>query len=153
MFLSGKETIFFILTFVVIFVFSKGAEILESRAKLENPIALLITSLIGSLILLLVYKFGKIHKCQSDGFHFEVTPAKQCQGFPYLQTSDPKLYEYCENLFSTPEGRKEYAMVNCTTPGFVGRPVHFSRTPMSNDKWENEMCKPPYINLNDPCVL
>jgi hypothetical protein len=153
MFLSGKEIIFFILTFVVLFFFSKGALLMGPKMKLGNTVSLLIMSFLGALLLILVYKFGKIAHCQADGFHFEVTPAKKCQGFPYMQSSDPELLNYCGKLLSTPRGRREYDMVNCRNPGYLGRPVTFDRTSMSNDMWENEMCNPPYVNAKQHCVL
>lgn len=153
MFLSTKEIIFFVLTFLVLFFFSKSALYLGPKLKLGNTVTLLVTSFVGVLLLLLVYKFGKIAHCQADQFHFEVSKPKLCAGYPYMQSSaSPEVQDYCRKLFSTPEGRAEFAQMNCPT-GYNGRPVHWNRTPMSNDMWENEMCNPPYLNLNDPCVL
>lgn len=92
------------------------------------------------LLLILVYKYGKVAYLQTDNFHFEVTPEKLCQGFPYMQTSDPQLFSVCSKLLSTPKGNAEFAKYNCTESGFGGAPVHFEFTPLSNDKWENERC-------------
>lgn len=152
MFLSSKEIIFFVLTFVVLFFFSKGALLMGPKMKIGNTVSLLVMSFFGALFLMLVYKFAKIAYCQADGFHFEVTPAKKCEGFPYMQTSNPELLDYCDKLLSNPQGRKDYDMVNCGG-AYVGRPVKFDRTPMSNDKWENEMGNNPWLNKLDPCVL
>ena len=135
MFLSSKEIIFFVLTFVVLFFFSKGAILLEAEMKLGNTVSILITSFFGALLLMLVYKFAKIAHCQADGFHFEVTPAKKCQGFPYMQSTNPELLKYCGELLSTPQGQREYSVFNCGCPATT-----FHRTPMSNDMWKNEMC-------------
>lgn len=151
MFLSTKEIIFFILTFVVLFFFSKGALLMGPQLKIGNTISLLIMSSLGSLLLMLIYKFGIFY--QVDSFHFEVSGPKRCQGFPYMQSSaSPELQNYCKKLFSTPEGLAQYTGMNCTTPGFVGRPVSFCRTPMSNDKWENTMCN-SHHDLSYPAVL
>jgi hypothetical protein len=150
MFLSPKEILFFVLAFVVLFCTGKGVQI--SYTKL-SPLALLVLSLSGAVLLLLVYKFGNIARCQADNFYFQVTPAKMCQGFPYMQTSDPELYNFCSKMLSTPNGVNAYDMVNCSTPGFVGRPVHFQYTPESDANWSNQRCNPPHLGLDDPTVL
>jgi hypothetical protein len=153
MFLSGKEIIFFILAFVLLFLTSKGALYMGPKLKLTNTISLIITSFLAALLLVLVYKYGKIANCQHDGFNFQVSGPKMCQGGPYMISSAPQdVKDYCHKLWSTQKGRDSYNAVNCGS-SFVGRPVHFDRTPMSNDMWENEMCNPPYVNMNDPCVL
>ena len=85
------------------------------------------------------YKFGVKNSCQTDSFDFEVTPAKKCQGFPYMQQSGPE-HDFCQNLLSTPSGVTAYEDVNCGR-GYAGRPLpYFEYTPESNDKWESERC-------------
>jgi hypothetical protein len=148
MFLSGKETIFFVLTFLVILV----ALYMGSRMR-PKIVSLLIISLLGASLLLAVYKLGKIPKCQADGFHFEVTPPKICEGGPYLWSSAPQeVQDYCNKLFSTPEGQLEYAQYNCCGGLYNGRPLSFEYSPESNSKWENERCAPPH-DLSGPQVL
>ena len=82
------------------------------------------------------------------GFHFEVTPAKRCEGGPYMTQSGPD-HEMCKQLLATKEGNIQYNMYNCGS-GFIGRPVHFEYTTMSDGMWENEMCHES--NLSDPYI-
>jgi hypothetical protein len=136
MFLSEKEIIFFVLVFCVIFVVGQSAVVYIS-SELN-----LFFSLLGVLLLVLIYKFGNIIKCQSDGFHFEVSPFKKCRGFPYMQSGNPELLEECGKLFSIPLGQK---MKSCDGM-YVGRPYSlddynpYDITPESNDQWKNERC-------------
>lgn len=154
MFLSGKEIIFFVISSLVIFMIANTAPYMETFMKFGNKNTLIIMSFLGTLLLLLIYKVGKIPNCQADRFYFQVSKPKLCQGYPYMQSSaSPELQNYCNKLFSTPEGRAEYANMNCTTHGFNGRPVHFDYTPESDHKWENKRCTPPNLNQNDPCPL
>jgi len=137
MFLSVKEIIFFGLILCIIFVGGQSAVIFKN-----NIIFNVIYSLIGVSCLILIYKFGNIVQCQSDSFHFEVSPFHKCRGFPYMQSGDPKLLEECEKLLSTPLGQK---MKTCDGM-YVGRPYSFDYdprefTPESNEQWKNERCK------------
>jgi len=151
MFLSAKELLFFILMFIVIFVSCKSSFIFEAQSK---PLNLIGISLIGTVVLVLVYKLGKIPRCQTDMFHFEVTPEKLCEGFPYMQSSDPELFNYCSKLLSTSSGVQKFDSVNCSNPVFVGRPLaRFEYTPESDSKWENKRCNPPYLSDDEPHVL
>lgn len=152
MFLSEKEYIFFAIVFISVFLIARGGLIVGNRSKLSTTFSLLITSVLTTLLLLLVYKYAKISE-QKDSFHFEVSGPKLCQGGPYMWSSASKEeQDYCNKLMSTPEGQHEYAQMNCQS-GFIGRPVHWDYSSLSNDKWENDTCNPPYINMNDPCVL
>lgn len=140
MFLTTKEYVFFGLIFAVLFFFSKAALYMGPKMRLGNTFSLFVMSFLGSLLLLLIFKAGNITN-SSENFHFQVTPEKLCQGGPYMISSAPKeVQDYCYKLWSTPEGRCDYAKFNCTGPGYVGRPLHFERTPMSNDMWQNSMC-------------
>jgi hypothetical protein len=134
MFLSTKELIFFVLVFTILFFSPKAVSLLEFQLKLENTVSIFLMSFLGALLLMLIYKFSKIAHCQADGFNFEVTPAKKCQGGPYMWSSASKeLQDYCNKL-----EKKEYDKVNCGNRGFIGRPIKFEYTPESNHKWENE---------------
>lgn len=149
MFLSTKEIAFFVVIFILIFLFSMAA----SHNAFAHRFVLVITSFLGTTLLAVIYKFGKIPNCQQDNFHFQVSKPKLCQGWPYMQTSAPKeIQEYCSKLLSTPEGKQKYDSMNCATPGFVGRPVHFEYTPESNANWKNERCIDPN-DLRSPHVL
>jgi hypothetical protein len=103
---------------------------------------LLIVSLFATLSFVLTYKFAKIGNHQTDNFQFEVSPGKNCRGYPYMQSGNPKLLEECEKLFSTPLGKK---MKTCDGM-YVGRPYSFNYdpyefTPESDEQWKNERCK------------
>lgn len=147
MFLSTKEIIFFILIFVVTFLASNTSVMVINKyqtSKMTHTLYLLGLSLTIVVVLMLVYKFAKIPNCnQKDGFQFQVTPAKMCEGGPYMYSSAPQeLQDYCNNLLSTPEGRYQLASVSCPN-GYVGSPKYFQYTPESNHLWENERCNPP----------
>lgn len=148
MFLTTKEYVFFALIFIVLFFFGRASIYIHPKLKDTNiNVTFIVIAMFVSLLLILIFKAGKIvNDCpktgESESFRFEVTPAKLCQGGPYMISSAPKeLQDYCQKLWSTPEGQCEYAKVNCIKPEFSGRPLRFLRTPMSNDNWENEMCK------------
>lgn len=150
--MSNKEIMFFALVFVVLFSAAKGAVTMGPKLKLSSTISLLISSVIGAMFLFLIYKLAKVSTCKGERFHFELPLSKKCQGFPYMQSSDPKLSQQCAEMLSTAQGRHDYAQVNCGT-GFNGRPVKFDRTAMSNHMWENELCNPPHAQYNSPRVL
>ena len=86
------------------------------------------------------YKLGNIKdSCQTDKFHFEVTPSKRCDGGAYM-TQSGEDHEFCKQLLSTQAGINEYDDVNCG-PGFPGRPLpYFEYTPETNDRWESDRC-------------
>lgn len=115
------------------------------RIFISLGITLITTVLIGGLA------FGLLPK-QLDKFHFEVTPAKTCDGGLYMTQGAPQQ-KYCEKLLSTPQGRKQYYEVNCPGGLYSGRPLHMERTPMSDSQWENQMCNPPILQKNHPQVL
>lgn len=153
MFLTTKEIIYFILTLTVIFFFSNLGLLLVPKFKISNSSSMAIMSILATILLLLVYKFANVSSYSKDSFLFEVSGPKQCEGGPYMISSaSPELQDYCKKLWSTTEGISKYNSMNCSK-GFEGRPVHFDYTPESNDKWKNERCNPPYLNMNDPCVL
>ena len=143
---SNKEVLFLIVLILLFLTLNM------TNLHKNKVCSSMINTLIFSVLLIVLY--SRLRNSNKDNFHFEVSGPKRCQGGPYMISSAPKeLQDYCYNLWSTPEGRREYAMMNCTAPGFVGRPVHFDYTPESDDKWQNKRCNPPYLNLDSPCVL
>lgn len=142
--LTVKEIIFFFAIYcLLIFSMSLPLKMTNSKFNIDTYLMVSGTSLILILLLLGMYKAIGVTGCkQVDNFHFEVTPAKKCEGYPYMQSSDPELLNFCTNLLSTPEGVDKYDAVNCCGGcGYVGRPLAmFEYTPESNDKWENERC-------------
>ena len=111
-------------------------------------------------------------KPTKDNFHFEVTPAKKCSQGPYM-TQSGKNHELCKKMWDSKEGRDQIAKYSCLNSQccgsglgeginmgdqwgsglYVGRPLHFERTPMSNHLWQNEMCNPPILQKDHPSVL
>lgn len=138
--ISSKDNIFFALVFTVIFASSKSADIMGPKLKLTSTISLLISSIVSVLFLFFVYKLAKVSKCREESFHFELPLSKRCEGFPYMQSSNPMLLKKCTDILSTSQGKHDHNHVNCDTSGFNGRPVNFSYTPESNSMWENERC-------------
>jgi len=142
MYLSVKEFYFFSLIFVVItlclFVFTR--KMAKSKNSCLHLCFLLIVSLFATLSFVLTYKFAKIGNHQTDNFQFEVSPGKNCRGYPYMQSGNPKLLEECTKFLSTEEGKK---MASCDGM-YVGKPSSFSSfeyTPESDHNWENKRCK------------
>lgn len=122
-----------------------------------------------TLVLFSVYKVGNIREnYQTDNTQidtqpllpeqpfnlkngFQVSPPKLCDGGAYMVSSaDPAIKQYCDSL-----NQDQLDQVACNG-GFVGRPVNFKYTPMSDDKWENHMCdkdNEDIYNFGEPAVL
>jgi hypothetical protein len=73
--------------------------------------------------------------------------AKRCAGGPYMFSSNPKLAQACQNISNF-----DMAQVACGK-GFIGRPVHFEYTPLSDDKWTNAQCRDGSSANGSLCVL
>lgn len=144
---SAKEIIFFVLVLVLFFVFAKLSNMNTLKYKIKPNISIAMNGIIFTLLLILVFVLTKVGKDCKDTFDFEVTPAKLCDGGPYMYSSNPERQELCSHITNS-----QLAQVSCG-PGFVGRPVKWDHTNMSNDKWENNMCDPKGWNANSPCVL
>lgn len=139
MFLTKLEILFFSVVFIITVISNLVS--LTMGPTFHKANYLVVISVFITLLLLLLYKFGKIGQC-NEPFHFEVTPEKLCTGGPYMISSASKnVQDKCNKIWSTPEGREKLKQVNCEGGMYNGSPVHFEFTPMSNDKWENEMCK------------
>ena len=128
---ASTLVVFFAVLFVLYVVIEKGTRMIENKHP-KGPTALytvvggiLITGLMVGLYYLM--KMGD----NQDNFEFKAPLWSQCEGGPYMYSSNPELQKKCANV-----NECEYTC----SKGFHGRPLHFERTPMSNDKWENEMC-------------
>ena len=141
--ISEKQLLFFMFgVFPILFFATTGTMYVSPKieSKFSELMIILFLSLLGTILIFILFKFLKVSKYQKDNFHFEVTPEKKCEGWPYMQSSaNPELKKYCNKLFSTKEGRNRIKQVSCTN-GFVGRPIHLESTPISNNKWQNERC-------------
>jgi len=135
MFLSVKEICFFCLIFVVTTITLIGFNQTFSKFKSVSPIvSSYIVSFLITIVLLSVYKLTNIQDKEKEGFHFELSKSKKCQGYPYMHSSNPELLKECAEELSK-----------------LGDPnlKHFEYTPDSNQYWENERCgqqKPNPVN-------
>lgn len=115
---SNQSKIFFMLIFTVMFgnlqVYLEYKEYFEKNKYMFFVLPLICT-------LALYYIYDNICKKSIDNFTFEVTPAKRCEGWPYMTQSGP-YKEYCDKLMSSEEGRKEFVSMNCCSGMFNGRP-------------------------------
>ena len=137
--LTKLEILFFTVVFVLILISNLVS--LTKGPTIHKANYLLALSISVSVLLLVLYKFAKIGQC-NESFHFEVTPEKLCRGGPYMISSASKeVQDMCGKIWSTPEGREKLKKVDCEGGIYNGSPVDFEFTHMSNDKWENEMCK------------
>jgi hypothetical protein len=141
---TSKEIIYFVLVFVLFIVTAKCSINCSTNKIMKLNLSLLLGGIMMTGFLALIYYLANIGECK-DGFNFEVTPVKKCCGGPYMYSSNPKVKKFCDNV--TPD---EKAQVCCGS-GFNGSPVHFERTSMSDDMYENKMCN--NLNSKDPYVL
>jgi hypothetical protein len=139
-----KNLIFFVIVFLLFYITGKINTLVKFKYQ---DVKLLVFSLVSTAIIVMVFYVGKIGDSSTkDSFSFEVSPEKLCQGGPYMYTSNPERQRLCSQF-----SQQDLAQYNCGK-GFVGAPVHWDYTSMSNDKWESD------INCNDqtydsPCVL
>jgi hypothetical protein len=150
---SSKEIIFFLMFFLLTILSGISTEIIVSRNE-NYPFFLILIgfSFISTLILLTVYKTAKV----TEGFHFEVTPEKTCDGGAYMHQSN----EMCQKLWSTAEGRKDLATYNCLNGDcakeglYNGRPLNMGyRQDLSDDNWQNTSCQGNFLEKDRPMVL
>lgn len=127
-----------LLIIMLLYILFKKLEIYLGNANLGNlfrnpELNIIIISFSFSLVLLILLCVLKKSNI-IDQFVFEVTPAKLCDGGPYMWSSNPELQKFCSSV-----SEKDIKSVSCPI-GYHGRPVHFNYTPESNSKWENSRC-------------
>ena len=86
----------------------------------------------------------------NEGFFFELTPEKKCDGGPYMYSSDPERQALCAQF-----SQSDLSRYNCG-PGFEGRPIWrggAGNGTLSNANWKNESCNKINNPLPDPQVL
>lgn len=73
-----------------------------------------------------------------------------CRGGSYTWQGNSPRAKACRDLSSTPEGMAQIQRYE-SSKGFVGMPGRgFNFTPMSDGRWQNQMCNsPPGYNLED----
>ena len=143
MFLSINEICFFSLIFVIITIALIGFNQTVVKFKSVSPIvSSYIVSFLITIVLLSVYKLTNIQHKEKEGFRFELSKSKKCQGYPYMHSSNPELLKECTQELSTEEGR-------CNARCNGHNLNNFEYTPESNQYWENERCgqqKPNPLN-------
>jgi len=129
------------------------SNLIDNKTGHHSLLSLIGISFVSTIILYAIFKFSK----NKEGFHFEVTPEKQCDGGSYMHQSN----EMCQKMWSTPEGRRDLANYNCLT-GYCGdqeglyngRPLNMGyRQDISNGQWKNELCKGNFLEEDAPMVL
>ena len=140
---SKKQIIFYILVFFIFFIIAKGSLYFSTILKINQDLSLLIGSLILTGVIFLLDKF----EYTKDDFFFQVTPEKQCDGGPYMYSSNPEKQKLCSKF-----SKQDLAQYSCPS-GFYGRPVHWQRNDMSDSHWNNTMCDGNFKDYKDPMVL
>lgn len=163
---TTKEILFFLLIWIIIILSNLVTDTIYDKTNSMQFLTLVGVSLLGVLILYVVFRHAKME----EKFRLlEITPEKKCDGGSYLTGED----EYCKDKWSSPQGRQDLSRYNCINGNcggtvnydgntaecagqgmYSGRPLNLpSRTPESNDNWENEMCKSPILTSSDKNVL
>ena len=140
---SKKQIIFYFLVFLIFFVISKASLYFSTSLKINQDITLLIGALLITGIIFLLEKFDYT----KDNFFFQLTPEKECDGGPYMYSSNADKQKLCSKF-----SKQDLAQYSCS-PGFYGRPVHWNRNDMSDDSWNNTMCDGNFTDYSDPMVL
>jgi hypothetical protein len=113
----------FLIFTVLLFGSGKVAQLLNDDKKL------VISSVLFASMLFAVLQ---ITNKSSEGFFFEVTPAKRCCGGPYMYSSDPERQELCSKI--SPEELSRA----CCGNGYVGRPMRSTGCKGSMNQIVNE---------------
>ena len=147
-----KELIYFLCLFIFSMIFTRLLQRYVQTGGLHPTYALVISSIIlTSFMIGMYYILQTVQKNGKDkeGFHFEVTPEKQCSLYPYIT---PPAYTGIDCSKFT---EKELSKYFC--PGaYHGRPVQFKYTPESNSNWVNDRCQQAKNSKDDdlrPAVL
>lgn len=100
------------------------------------------------IVFAVVVLFTVLLKHNKDGFHFELTPEKHCDGGPYMWSSSPEKQALCSKF-----SKKDLSRYECGA-GYDGRPVwRGGNAPESDAKWQNARCNNISSSYNDPQVL
>ena len=154
---TTKEILFFLLIWIVILFANLISNVIYEKTNTMPFVTLVGVSLVSVFILYLVFKYSKIENFRL----LEITPEKKCDGGSYLTDTN----EFCKDKWDSHQGRRDLSRYNCinghcegtinydgntdncTGQGmYNGRPLNLpSRTPESNDMWENEMCQSPIL--------
>jgi hypothetical protein len=149
---TSKEIIFFLLIFIIIVLSGSLSDVIYTKVDKHHLAIIMGVSLVSTLILFGIYKISKV---KEEGFHFEVTSAKNCDGGSYMHQSN----ETCQHMWHTPKGVAElsnYTCIDCNYNGglYKGRPLNMGyRQDVSDDNWENNLCHGNFLRNDSPMVL
>ena len=140
---SKKQIIFYFLVFLIFFIIAKASLYFSKSLNINQDLTILIGALLFTSIIFLLNKIDYT----KDDFFFQLTPEKECDGGPYMYSSNPENQKLCSKF-----SKQDLAQYSCC-PGFHGRPVHWERNDMSDSHWNNTMCDGNFKDYNDPTVL
>lgn len=136
-----RETIFFLLVFLLFFLAVKGLDfwIAKYGGSMKKDYNIMLIGVIYTLVVVSVFFLAKIRSC-SENF-WDVTDSAKCKGGEYFWQGDDETSEMCKKMAQTEQGRLGIASYNCPK-GFIGTPSNeFVYSHISDDNFENEMCK------------
>ena len=148
--MSSADIYLFLAIFVICMLSNFTSDLISEKLKTNAIITIVCTSLLATI---LIHFVGKIPK-NDEGFNFEVTPEKTCDGGAYMHQSN----KLCKKLWRTPKGRSKLAKYNCINGDchgqglYNGRPLNMGyRQDLSDDNWQNNLCKK--MQMDSPQVL
>ena len=140
---SINEVVFFALLglFFIVFFLTTNHNYVGSNTK---KVAVFFTSALVFTLFFVGYSQITGVCLSKDGYEYNASTlspdAKLCRGGEYMWRGNSPRSKYCQQLATTPEGRKEIDRYSCGA-GYTGMPGKgFTFTPLSNDQWENERC-------------
>jgi predicted membrane protein len=139
----NKKIVYFILiSFFYMMFFIASSNWACNLNTMKGQIVLFLASVMFTLVIFgLSYATGILN----EGFYYQTSPGKLCQGGPYMHSGNSATDKMCQKLYSTEKGNKEINNYNCGK-GFLGMPIrHWQHTNLSNDQWNNNSCD----NLNE----
>lgn len=146
---------FLILFLTIIAVLFLGPKIYKDLLN-DDPVNKIILAFILYVIFCIFYFITQL---KSEGFYFELTPEKKCDGGPYMYSSDPQRQALCSKFSKADLARYQCSYGNPELTGrmlYHGRPVWWGGAgngTLSNANWQNPSCSSIDPKYNDPQVL
>ncbi len=134
---TTKDIIFYIVIVLIFYIFARSALYLNKTLNINIDLLLVLFAVLFTGIIFLLR-----HE-QKDSFTFQLTPEKHCRGGSYMW-GDGEKRKFCSQF--TPQ---DIGYFSCSA-GFHGAPVHWRRTNISNNEWENRTCDCDFKRYNDP---
>jgi|LauGreDrversion4_2_1035121.scaffolds.fasta_scaffold458999_2 hypothetical protein len=135
---STRETLFFIIVFLLFYLAVKLQHYWLHKTQMNKDVA---TFIVGGLFTLCLVSIFFLANLQTKEDFWDVSDYAKCKGGAYFWQGDSPTSKMCRELAETPEGRIGISSYNCPT-GYVGQPgLPFYYSPLSGDKWTNERCE------------